>query len=131
MPPGVSFIGGPERLDDVLRQSDYLAVTLSLSPDVNDPAYRERRNHIAARAVAWTPGDPIPRIEYTDADLRRHVDIAFEIAKRYDVDISMLVDDAGDLGGGGDDGGGPAGGEGPGGTGHYAARGRARHSIVA
>jgi len=27
----VSFIAGPERLDDVLRQADYLAVTLSLS----------------------------------------------------------------------------------------------------
>ncbi len=31
-PSGVSFIAGPERLDDVLRQADYLAVTLSLSP---------------------------------------------------------------------------------------------------
>lgn len=31
-PAGVAFVGGPERLDDVLRQSDYLAVTLSLSP---------------------------------------------------------------------------------------------------
>ena len=36
LPPGVSFIGGPERLDDVLRQSDYLAVTLSLSPDTRN-----------------------------------------------------------------------------------------------
>jgi phosphoglycerate dehydrogenase-like enzyme len=36
VPPGVSFIGGPERLDDVLRQSDYLAVTLSLSPDTRN-----------------------------------------------------------------------------------------------
>ena len=32
-PDGVSFIGGPERLDEVLRQSDFLAVTLSLSPE--------------------------------------------------------------------------------------------------
>jgi phosphoglycerate dehydrogenase-like enzyme len=31
-PSGVSFIAGPERLDDILRQADYLAVTLSLSP---------------------------------------------------------------------------------------------------
>lgn len=31
-PPGVAFVGGPEHLDDVLRQADYLAVTLSLSP---------------------------------------------------------------------------------------------------
>jgi phosphoglycerate dehydrogenase-like enzyme len=31
-PEGVIFIGGPERLDDVLKSSDYLAITLSLSP---------------------------------------------------------------------------------------------------
>jgi phosphoglycerate dehydrogenase-like enzyme len=30
-PDGVAFVGGPERLDDVLRQADYLAITLSLS----------------------------------------------------------------------------------------------------
>ena len=33
LPEGVSFVGGPERLDDVLRASDYLAITLSLSPE--------------------------------------------------------------------------------------------------
>jgi phosphoglycerate dehydrogenase-like enzyme len=32
-PHGVSFVGGPDQLDDVLRQSDYLAITLSLSAD--------------------------------------------------------------------------------------------------
>ncbi len=32
MPRGVTFVGGPERLDEVLRQADYLAITLSLSP---------------------------------------------------------------------------------------------------
>jgi phosphoglycerate dehydrogenase-like enzyme len=31
VPKGVSFIAGPERLDEVLRQADYLAITLSLS----------------------------------------------------------------------------------------------------
>lgn len=31
-PEGVWFIGGPEQLDDVLRQSDFVAITLSLSP---------------------------------------------------------------------------------------------------
>ena len=30
-PHGVSFIGGPERLDEVLRRADYLAITLPLS----------------------------------------------------------------------------------------------------
>ena len=38
----------------------------------------------------------IPWIEYTDEDSRRHTDIAFEIAKKYDADIAMLTDDAGD-----------------------------------
>jgi phosphoglycerate dehydrogenase-like enzyme len=33
MPGSVSFIGGLERLDDVLRRADYLAVTLPLSPE--------------------------------------------------------------------------------------------------
>src|SRR4029077_18907537 len=32
-PEGVAFIGGPERLDDLLGRSDYLAITLSLSPE--------------------------------------------------------------------------------------------------
>ncbi len=31
VPEGVSFVSGPEQLDDVLRQADYLAITLSLS----------------------------------------------------------------------------------------------------
>ena len=33
VPDGVSFVGGPDRLDDVLGCSDYLAITLSLSPE--------------------------------------------------------------------------------------------------
>lgn len=32
-PEGVAFIGGPERLEDVLSQSDFLAITLALSPE--------------------------------------------------------------------------------------------------
>jgi phosphoglycerate dehydrogenase-like enzyme len=32
VPSGVAFVGGQEHLDDVLRQADYLAVTLSLTP---------------------------------------------------------------------------------------------------
>ena len=36
----------------------------------------------------------IPWIEYTDEDARKHIDIAYEIATKYDADISMLTDDA-------------------------------------
>jgi len=38
----------------------------------------------------------IPWIEYTNEDARRHIDIAFEIATKYDADVSMLTDDAAD-----------------------------------
>lgn len=37
-------------------------------PGVNDPAYRERRNRIAAAALDWREGEPIPRIEYSEAE---------------------------------------------------------------
>jgi cytosine deaminase len=40
----------------------------------------------------------IPWIEFTDEDARRHVDILFALARKYDRDISMLIDDAGDPG---------------------------------
>jgi len=33
VPKGLMFVGGPERLDELLGLSDYLAITLSLSPD--------------------------------------------------------------------------------------------------
>ncbi|HPS41341.1 MAG TPA: amidohydrolase family protein [Anaerolineaceae bacterium] len=38
----------------------------------------------------------IPWIEYTDADSQEHIDRMFRIAKKYNKDISMLIDDAGD-----------------------------------
>lgn len=37
-------------------------------PGVQDPVYRARRNEIAAAAVAWKPGEPIPQIDYTDEE---------------------------------------------------------------
>jgi cytosine/creatinine deaminase len=38
----------------------------------------------------------LPWYEYTDAEACQHIDICFEIAKRYDRDIHMLVDDTDD-----------------------------------
>lgn len=38
----------------------------------------------------------LPWYEYTDAEARDHIDICFEIAKKYDRDIHMLVDDTDD-----------------------------------
>lgn len=38
----------------------------------------------------------IPWIEFSDAEARRHVDFCFDLAREYDADITMLLDDAGD-----------------------------------
>ncbi len=40
----------------------------------------------------------IPWIEYTEEEMRDHIDRMFNLAKKYDKDISMLIDDAGDPG---------------------------------
>ena len=37
-------------------------------PGFNDPAYRDRRNAIAAASVDWKPGHPVPHIDYTDEE---------------------------------------------------------------
>ena len=38
----------------------------------------------------------LPWYEYSDEEARRHIDICFDIAKRHDLDIHMLVDDTDD-----------------------------------
>jgi cytosine deaminase len=40
----------------------------------------------------------IPWIEYTERDSQEHIDRMFSLAKKYDKDVSMLIDDAGDAG---------------------------------
>ncbi len=49
--------------------SDGGAVTVHLHdahPGANDPAYRRRRNEIAAAALRWRPGEPAPPVTYHD-----------------------------------------------------------------
>lgn len=46
-------------------------VTVHLSedhPGAGDPDYRDRRNEIAALALAWEPGTAAPHVVYTDAE---------------------------------------------------------------
>lgn len=38
----------------------------------------------------------IPWIEFSDAEAKQHVDFCFDLAREYDADITMLLDDAGD-----------------------------------
>jgi len=54
-----------------VTRSDEGEVTVHLGddhPGVNDAAYRGRRNRIAAAALEWNPGEPIPQISYTEAE---------------------------------------------------------------
>ena len=37
-------------------------------PGFNDPVYRDRRNEIAAAAMAWREGEPAPTIAYSDVE---------------------------------------------------------------
>ena len=37
-------------------------------PGAHDPEYRRRRDEIAAAALAWTPGEPVPRIAYGEPE---------------------------------------------------------------
>ncbi|HVM02177.1 MAG TPA: phenylalanine 4-monooxygenase [Acidimicrobiales bacterium] len=54
----------------VLRDDDG-AVDVVLGadhPGFSDPAYRRRRNALAALALDWRPGDPVPEPEYSGAE---------------------------------------------------------------
>src|SRR6478736_534420 len=37
-------------------------------PGFKDPVYRERRNAIAAAAMAWTPGESMPHVDYSEVE---------------------------------------------------------------
>src|SRR3954451_11830219 len=52
-------------------------------PGANDPVYRRRRAEIAAAALAWRPGEPPPRIDYTDAEQEVWRAVCRELAPRH------------------------------------------------
>ena len=53
-------------------------------PGANDQHYRERRNDIAAAALAWRPGEPTPAIAYTDEEHGVWRTISRELASKHD-----------------------------------------------
>jgi len=70
-----------------VTRTDDGTVTVHLAdthPGANDPAYRERRNEIAAAALAWTPGTPAPRIAYTASEQEVWHTIWRELAPRHE-----------------------------------------------
>src|SRR5919206_4211800 len=53
-------------------------------PGANDPGYRRRRNEIAAAALAWRPGEPPPRVEYTEAEHEIWRTVCRELAPKHE-----------------------------------------------
>jgi phenylalanine-4-hydroxylase len=53
-------------------------------PGVGDPAYRARRAEIAAAALAWTPGEPAPWIEYTESEQTVWRTVCRELAPKHE-----------------------------------------------
>ncbi|OYO18677.1 phenylalanine 4-monooxygenase [Enemella dayhoffiae] len=53
-------------------------------PGFRDEAYRARRNEIAAAAVAWEPGQPVPRIDYAEAEDEVWRIVSHELAPKHE-----------------------------------------------
>jgi phenylalanine-4-hydroxylase len=74
------------QLYSAVTTADDGAVTVHLDddhPGANDPAYRARRNEIAAAALAWEPGTRAPRIDYTDEEQFVWRTVCHEIAPKH------------------------------------------------
>lgn len=63
---------------------------------VKEPAARDLL--IQAMELGADVVGGIPWIELTDADIQEHIRFIFDLSVKYDKDVSMLVDDAGDPG---------------------------------
>jgi cytosine deaminase len=61
---------------------------------VRDPGAAELLDEAIKQGCDVVGG--LPWYEYTDEDAREHIDICFDLAKRHDRDIHMLVDDTDD-----------------------------------
>ncbi len=61
---------------------------------VRDPGAAELMDEAIKEGCDVVGG--LPWYEYTDEDARRHIDICFDLAKKHDLDIHMLVDDTDD-----------------------------------
>jgi phenylalanine-4-hydroxylase len=53
-------------------------------PGAGDTAYRARRNEIAAAALAWRPGEPIPQVEYTEEEHEIWRTVCRELAPKHE-----------------------------------------------
>lgn len=53
-------------------------------PGLHDADYRARRGEIAGAAMAWTRGEPIPTIDYTEAEHEIWRTVSSELAPKHD-----------------------------------------------
>jgi len=63
------------------------AVTVHLAddhPGAHDPAYRARRDELAAVALAWSPGQPAPSVDYSDAEHAVWRTVCTELAPKHE-----------------------------------------------
>jgi cytosine deaminase len=97
----VGTIGGLRAARGLLlareRMQPYCRIEVVSFPQegiVRDPGAAELMEEAVKEGCEIVGG--LPWYEYSDEDARRHIDICFEIAKRHDRDIHMLVDDTDD-----------------------------------
>jgi len=53
-------------------------------PGAHDPAYRARRDAIAAAALAWSPGQPVPQVAYTEQEHAVWATVSRELAPKHE-----------------------------------------------
>lgn len=81
----------------VTHDGDQVTVHLGADhPGVHDPAYRARRNAIAAAALDWAPGQPLPVIDHTDEEHRVWEVISAELMAKHRRLAPREVVDAGE-----------------------------------
>jgi cytosine deaminase len=97
----VGTIGGLRAARGLLlareKMAKYCRVQIVSFPQegiIRDPGAAELMEEAVKEGCDVVGG--LPWYEYTDEDARRHIDICFEMAKKYDLDIHMLVDDTDD-----------------------------------
>ena len=52
-------------------------------PGFGAPEYRARRNHIASLSLDWRPGQPIPPVQYTEAEQEVWRTVSRELAAKH------------------------------------------------
>jgi cytosine deaminase len=80
-----------ERLKDIC---DIQVVAFPQEGIARDPGAAELMEEAIKEGCDVVGG--LPWYEYTDAEAREHIDICFDMAKKHDLDIHMLVDDTDD-----------------------------------